>query len=534
MRKFLRESKLNSILISFTTVCLPIIIVIKSNNTYYFDFLEIVKSFFVISVLFFLVLILVLCFIKDKKKLVPASLTLFYFFFFYGFIEKLIFSLFNLTNFIVQVFSILIWIFLFCFVLNFFLKTKKNDFKIIYFFFYFLFIFNIFDVTKDYLKDKKRFEKNVVTQDVFQGDTYKDLKINEKKNVYILLPDMHASKKYITKLYPDFDESLTKILLKYKFKINNQSLSNYSHSSVSIPSILNAKYFNDAQFKKKKLISKFYKESIRDKNLIEEVFKKQNYNTIYLRCEGDYITKQKKCFLHKNLDFLSFIDINLFEAVIASTPLNFNFITKFLKRNIGKKQFIGKFSESISKSFKGKKDPFILFAHIGIPHPPYMFDKNCDFKIIPKNENTINNSLITDKKSRYQGYKDNLSCSTKIIEETIEIIINYDDDPLIFVFSDHGPHLNHSKNANELDLVEDTHSSLLAVKPNKYCSSNNFENFFHVNIFRYILKCLGNEKIKIIENNFIYYTNPRNDNDSHIKFTSNNSLKKMNNNGSNR
>ena len=68
MRKFLRESKLNSILISFTTVCLPIIIVIKSNNTYYFDFVEIIKSFFVISVLFFLVLILVLSFIKDKKN----------------------------------------------------------------------------------------------------------------------------------------------------------------------------------------------------------------------------------------------------------------------------------------------------------------------------------------------------------------------------------------------------------------------------------------------------------------------------------
>ena len=70
MRKFLRESKLNSILISFTTVCLPIIIVIKSNNTYYFDFLEIVKSFFVISVKFKLKeLFLVLKPLKEKLLL---------------------------------------------------------------------------------------------------------------------------------------------------------------------------------------------------------------------------------------------------------------------------------------------------------------------------------------------------------------------------------------------------------------------------------------------------------------------------------
>ena len=110
------------------------------------------------------------------------------------------------------------------------------------------------------------------------------------------------------------------------------------------------------------------------------------------------------------------------------------------------------------------------FIHFGPPHPPYIFDKDCNFKRVSNDKVTYNNALINDPAFLKDGYYDNFICSTNVSKKIIQNILDYDQDSYIILLSDHGPSI-------QKDLTPDTIDYLDIMLMHQNCLLHNRSNF---------------------------------------------------------
>ena len=89
------------------------------------------------------------------------------------------------------------------------------------------------------------------------------------------------------------------------------------------------------------------------------------------------------------------------------------------------------------------------------------------------------------------------------------------DDSIVILQSDHGPHFSYSRTYSDLtdDEIQNRYRIFSSIRSQEICKEFNEPNFGQINTFRLVFKCLSDEEI-VLKNIKTFYVpiDPRYDN----------------------
>jgi len=429
--------------------------------------------------------------LKNWKKsglIVTLGLVLF---FLYGHIYIFLIEVVQ-AEFVSHLFLLSVFLVLFIIGTYFFIRTKKNLFNVTTILngvVISLIVLSSINITTFYFDNSNFFEPLNIKQ---EKNAEVMSNIEDSPDIYFIILDEYADADML-KEYLNYDnQEFISFLEENGFFVASESFSNYPRTRVSVPSTLNMEYlhlyyeelegrrFNDAAlhyfiYENAEVIN-----HLKSKNYtivtFSSAFDKYIKTTDLRLCYFDFSTMNfhpsEFVALFVKTTMLNPIHVNLLETgPRASTLCTFSGLTKV-------------------PDLEGK--PKFVFAHIMMPHQPYVFGPNGERLSLKGDEfsTTFNGDL----------YIGQLQFVNKKMKEIILKLLDTDDPPVIIILSDHG--FRHGKNIFEKptkEFLEKRYNNFKAYYfPGKERNLL-FEETTNVNVFRVFFNLYFNDKFEILE-----------------------------------
>jgi hypothetical protein len=253
--------------------------------------------------------------------------------------------------------------------------------------------------------------------------------LSEYPDIYYIILDEYAGSKILNDTF-DYDNSeFINFLNTTGFNTPLQTQSNYFVSFLSLSSTLNMQYVNfytdevGIDSKDRRL-----SHNLMHDNRIMQILESNGYSTINFDSNWGptnaiKIADQNLC--EKSPVFNS----ELLITVLSSSMLKPIYTDLFLPAD--RERVLCVFSELPEIQFESEK-PIFVFAHIMLPHGPYVWGPNGEHK-------KIDSLSMLDIEEEKKGYLDQLIFTNKMVQEMIEKIIDEKKRPkIIIIQSDHG------------------------------------------------------------------------------------------------
>ena len=314
---------------------------------------------------------------------------------------------------------------------------------------------------------------------------------SENENIFLIILDGMINLNYAEKLNLIKDQkNIIKDLENKNYSIKNNFFSNYDTSYLSITSLLLSSYPVIEQSKKYNSRKNFFPSFILNEKKDNDLFKilrKTKKKLIWLGNEWAFCQENSyvKCLnsdpTYKKISRLKlFYNDSIFSYILNiyspddknKEALNFLITPNFVNK----------------KLTQTKSDIYLI--HVLSPHPPYIFDQNCNIK----------NKLIKDKDfNDFEYYSYAYNCLIKSIGKWTDKINKINKDNMIFILGDHGWTFNESiMKKNNLKKDELRFSPFFAYKIPKRCQELESPKSI-VNVLRFALICVGNKDLNYIE-----------------------------------
>ncbi len=241
----------------------------------------------------------------------------------------------------------------------------------------------------------------------------------QKPDVYYIILDSYTNKKNLKHFFNFNNDEFISFLENKGFYVANESRSNYQNTNLSIPSSLNMDYHDWAEsVKDASVVKSLFKNKI-DYPKVPLIFRQLGYKTIsYGRVHGKGNIYDQKLYYNRLLSpfTLTFLNKSIFK----------NFNLTFLDPNeIQRNSILYNFEQL--KKVSEQSEPTFFYAHLMVPHPPWVFDRNGD----------LPNAEKTDK-STYE-YVEQVMFVNKKIKKFLEYLLsNSKVQPIVIVQADHG------------------------------------------------------------------------------------------------
>ena len=176
-----------------------------------------------------------------------------------------------------------------------------------------------------------------------------------------------------------------------------------------------------------------------------------------------------------NYENLTFLKKTSFQPIMR-------YILKIFNINIEEKiifksnNAIKNFDKFLKQNGKPNKPTFVLIHHL-ISHWPYLVDSNCNYE---KNYGKLNKIAI----------KKSFECNKKLISKITDTIINFDNEAIVLIQSDHNWELS---NENQ-ELYGGRREIFNLIKTNSFCKEFNYKAKQNINAIRLGLYCATNTK----------------------------------------
>ena len=319
----------------------------------------------------------------------------------------------------------------------------------------------------------------------------------EKPDVYFLVLDAYSGDITLEQDY-NYDNSEFKSELKNRgFVVQKPSYSNYPNTELSMPSIMNMVYLDF-------LGSELGEDSQNKKFAIE--LKKQN--------------KVMKIFKENQYDVVSFsgglnVDMPIANEQFCGSIINMNselyesFVYMYIPVSYLRTTFFENYhTDALECLFSTIKDyksdvstPSFLFAHMSIPHPPYIYDSEGNHVPDTFSHNRFDESLRN-------AYLEQLIFANKITLEMIDSIQNRDANSVIILMSDHGGRLGVDwNNPTELDYYRAFNNLSAFYFPGH--ADEIPENIAAVNTFRVFFNTYFDTDYEILDDRQMWYSPER-------------------------
>ncbi len=463
-----------------STVNLPQILILDI-------YLIILSQLFILIVVFFVSLVFHKLIFKHylnfKTFFLINALTI-YLLFFYKNLKSILYILHNEHYLLDDVILLIIYVCYYFLIIKF--NKKISEFLIrflsIYLILQFILFFNNLYNHKIDKTNTQLIEKNSNDLTIFKEKLKKD---SNKEAIFFIVLDGMMSLDAAEKLNIIDDKNKTlNDLIKNNLKYKNNFFSNYNVTYLSITSLLQGIYpvveSSDRYYNRDKFFPAFILDQGKDNSffqILRKTDKKFNWlGNSWAYCQDNIFAKcinSKKT--HK---YISRVKLFYFDSIFIYL---FNFYPQDKKNND---------TISILKNFNVKFDKNDIFLiHILSPHPPYVFDKNCDLK----------DNINVKKDLEVLYYKYAYNC-------LIELIINFSNtiditnkNNMIFILGDHGWSFSKKiMNTHNLDSEESRFKTFFSYKVPSRCNNIKPPNSI-VNIIRFALKCAGNEDLRYLE-----------------------------------
>ena len=340
-------------------------------------------------------------------------------------------------------------------------------------------------------------EPSFANEDVLQNINLHDvqetsqLQILNKKlpNVYYIILDEYGSQKSLQQFFNYDNKNFISFLKEKEFFVVENSYANYPTTKLSLGSSMNMKYLN---YLTDSLGIESQNQHILDQ-IISENFVMQNFKS------NGYDIINMGSLLGPNNEF-DVADQNLCEQ-------NYLFDRDSLAREVIETSMVGYLLERMVEDeirevilctfdkiseIKYEK-PVFIFAHILLPHPPFIFGPNGE-NIVP---GTSLNSKVWNPRD---AYIDQLVFANKKTQESIEKILqNENGNAIIILQSDTGSAFDVDWDNPTREMIIERMSNLNAY----YLPDKNYELFYDkltpVNSFPLIFNSYFNQNYEIVD-----------------------------------
>jgi len=438
----------------------PILFYFNNNkNEIYFSniFIPLLYSLLFAAIIFGLIYWL----IKRKENAGVLTSIILLLFFSYGHLISFLGKSFDkLFGWDVPYRNIIIGLWLFLVLLSFERSKNKSFVKVnpaLNFISIFLILFLLLDIFKNPKLIQYTNRSNNWT-DEQQTEVRKtpDADAEDLRDIYFIVPDRYPSNEVLSKQYGFDNSNFINYLSEKGFFIADKSRSVYPTTTMSLGSELNMMFLDEFTTQYGTETSDFKPVvSFLRNNEVGKLLKERGYTYINLGSWW-HVTQR-----------FDIADININSKGLA----NDEFIIRFLETTMftefadtllpeeyrlshrSEQKKTANFQSEKIKEVANMQSPKFVFVHFILPHPPYVFDKDCNYL----------KEKITDDRTEIENYKEQIRCANKKLKDMIDYILkNSKKEPIIILQSDEGPHPiksplpkdNDWKNADNVALSE--------------------------------------------------------------------------------
>ena len=339
-------------------------------------------------------------------------------------------------------------------------------------------------------------------------------KTENSPDIYYLIFDRYAGMETLKDVYNYDIREFNKYLTDKGFYVASGSHANYPASFLSLASSLNMKYIN--------YFSEELGEEATDRTRVYEIIqdfevqrllKSSGYKYIHVGSWWEPTRTNKnadKNFIYTSKN-LAYLELDEFSTKLLETTVLPPILAKFLVENdkdeiYSRKDHRNRASYQFDRLFEIPSladSPKFVFAHVILPHAPFVFNENCD---------SIT-ELEVGEKGNLANYLNQLTCVNTKIEEIVDeifkqsnrsaiIILQADEGPLPIVHKLKG---NWSRSGKE-PLEEKTSILNALYLPNKDKKSL-YKSITPVNTFRLIFNLYFDTKYELMDDKIYVFEN---------------------------
>ena len=266
-----------------------------------------------------------------------------------------------------------------------------------------------------------------------------------QRDIYYILLDSYSAPDVLTGVFgleKETEDSFVHYLEKQGFVLAQNSRSPYPQTVFTLSAVLNMRYHGIGAQERKILVDML------ENHFVKDFLKARGYR--YIHIGGDWVTYFNR-YADENINFGLFSPYQkaVWEAT-AFAPLEMYFGSLhffggrfgFLDGRLTQYKRVQFELEALS-NIPAKKEPTFVFAHILVPHVPYVFDAEGEY-ITKEEEESV------DPLDLYLGQVQYIN---KQIEKVVkDILENSETEPIIVIQGDHGHQIS-KKSIERLSLT---------------------------------------------------------------------------------
>ncbi|MHB0977176.1 MAG: sulfatase-like hydrolase/transferase [Candidatus Aquicultorales bacterium] len=324
---------------------------------------------------------------------------------------------------------------------------------------------------------------------------------SKRPDVYYIILDGYARFDTLEEYYKYEDTSFESFLMKKGFAVTTESRSNYSLTFLSLASSLNMDHITD-------LTQKVGKES--NEELVPNEMIKKNKLMGFLKAQGYAYIHYSSGYQATNYNESADENILVGEKDLVFTTEEFSksldkapVVDSFkIYFNAGPEEARKRMRKTFDALAKVRKTdgPKFVFAHILMPHMPYIFDKNGE-------------AAPTKEEQRRKGipdsdlYLDQLTYVNKEVTEIIEGILEGSErPPIIVIQGDHGSAFSGSFAKPTPELLKERMRIFNAVYLPDGAKGVLYEGITPVNTFRVLFNAYLGTDFKLLDDSSYFST----------------------------
>ena len=324
--------------------------------------------------------------------------------------------------------------------------------------------------------------------------------LGDYPDIYYIILDEYAGSKTLNDAF-DYDNSeFINFLNTTGFNTPLQTQSNYFVSFLSLSSTLNMQYVNfytdevGVDSKDRRL-----SHNLMHDNRVMQILESNGYLTINFDSNWGptnaiKIADQNLC--EKSPAFNS----DIFITVLSNSMLKPIYVDLFLPAD--RERVLCIFSELPEIQFESEK-PIFVFAHIMLPHGPYVWGPNGEHK-------KIDSLSMLDVKEDKKAYVDQLKFTNKMVQEMIEKIIDEKKRPkIIIIQSDHGAAIPLDWQNPTEKMQHDRLSNINYILLPDKNENPLYNTITPVNTFRVLFNDYFNTNFEVLEDRIFFNNNSK-------------------------
>ena len=313
-------------------------------------------------------------------------------------------------------------------------------------------------------------------------------KFDNTPNVFYIILDAYAGQHALEEFYNFDNSNFIDELNERNFNVIDKSKSNYAFTFLSLPSSLNMKYLENYERNELGNNMELTYDMIPD-NQVMKNFKQMDYQ-IATVSSGWGTTRTFELSDISYCGTFNLIDSSQILVSILDNSIIKSFYAKFFtddRRDKTLCQF-----DRIPNVIDDSERPVFLFAHIMIPHKPYLFGPNGE----PLDTDTLELGGMYEKRD-FNYIKQLQFTNKKTLEVIDEILRKSNEPPIIIIQSDHGSEYPQDA-TKSLKIYEKMHNFNSYYLPYGG-QSILYDDITPVNSFRLIFNYYFNGNYEILE-----------------------------------